>query len=287
MKLLNDKEIDELIQKNKLIQNWSYRGDVDDEHSPIQPASFDFQVGEIFVPGAKAGSEASGRGRYNVPPGGTAVIVTQETVAMDSDMAGIVFPASSVAFRGIIITNPGHIDPGYAGHLKFTLVNIGKEPYEIRAGDPLVTALFIQIDPCRKHWMQRRGKSVTPPGPGDAKGLSRDFLDVDERAAGKARNAILKWGAGLVAVSGVVIAGINQFGTTRSTDWREALITVKEDVSRLKQTDYQSLTDRLYRVESELRNWTSIFIKVSGAAATNQASTTPAPPTNPNPQVPK
>jgi len=94
--------------------------------SPIQASSIDLHIGEIFLPGKKGdepGAESNPLTGHILSSGETAVVITQEKFTLPKDIAGIGFPPSTrMSFKGILMTNPGHIDPGYNGHLRFTLI---------------------------------------------------------------------------------------------------------------------------------------------------------------------
>jgi hypothetical protein len=81
------------------------------------------------------------------------------------------------------MTNPGHVDPGYVGNLTFTVINMGKEPYELRRGDRIVTLLLFKLEhPAEAGWSSRRnngrGLGVTEER---MEQLSAD-LNVEQRA---------------------------------------------------------------------------------------------------------
>ena len=90
------------------------------------------------------------------------------------------------------MTNPGHVDPGYKGPMRFTVINMGREPYVLRSGDAIVTLLLIKL--ARKAeagWLTRRaGKPGGLPTQRDIERLSPDFANVEERATQLAREEI-------------------------------------------------------------------------------------------------
>ena len=78
--------------------------------------------------------------------GRTAVVTTMEEFALPNDIAAFGFPPSRVSFQGILMTNPGHVDPGYKGPLHFTVINMGSKDYVFRRRDPIVTILLFRLD---------------------------------------------------------------------------------------------------------------------------------------------
>jgi dCTP deaminase len=160
--------------------------------SPIQAASVDLHIGKIFVPGRtgeKEGSEHRPLTLHALEPGQTAIVSTLETLRLPSHIAAIGFPPSHISVKGLLMTNPGHVDPGYSGPMRFTVINMGKVDYTLSHGDQIVTLLFLQVSPVvQKNWVERHdGKSGRLPNQNDLDRLSPDFLDVGARAEAVAK----------------------------------------------------------------------------------------------------
>lgn len=197
MSLLCDLRIMKLIENEGLVEGLAMPQDPYTRDSPIQAASLDLQIGEIFLPLAQS-NESSEKDRSSKPKkehvlkqGETAVILTKEMLRLPSRIAGLAFSPSRVSFKGLLITNPGHIDPGYQGCLRFTAINMGREPYQLRLGDPIATVLFFEmIEKSKKSWHERFGEDRTPAVTSDTLArLSSDFLDVSRRARESATTA--------------------------------------------------------------------------------------------------
>src|SRR5437762_6955348 len=119
MKLLIDSDLKkELTKPNPIIENVPSPpgGDWFAAGSAIQPSSVDLHIGQIFLPEVKknkSGSEESPLQSYILDAGHTAVVTTAEKCSLPNNVAGIGFPPDTVSSQGILMTNPGHIDPGY------------------------------------------------------------------------------------------------------------------------------------------------------------------------------
>jgi dCTP deaminase len=125
-------------------------------------------------------------------PGQTAVLTTQEHLRMRPNLAAIGFPPSHVSVQGILMTNPGHVDPGFVGPMHLTVINMGRDAYDISVGDGIVTVLFFELDAD-----VAADYSVRNPGPlsePDVNKLSRDFVNVENRAREIAKNAVIRAG---------------------------------------------------------------------------------------------
>jgi len=196
MKLLRDEEIVSMLTSDAPpIHDLSKPNDWYAKDSPVQAASVDLHIGKIYLPDASGKIAALWRkvveakipthSQHVLKPGHTAVVVTDERLELPGDLAAFGFPLSKVSFQGILITNPGHVDPGYNGHMRFTIINMGREQFVLRQGDPVITLLLFQLDqPAKKNWLARRPELTTAPNPTaeDLSRLSTQFLDIDNRA---------------------------------------------------------------------------------------------------------
>jgi dCTP deaminase len=82
------------------------------------------------------------------------------------------------------MTNPGHIDPGYKGPLHLTAINMGRESFEIRRGDLIVTIVVVELAAEPKADFAARYGSSSPSHITQTQlnRLSADFANVEERA---------------------------------------------------------------------------------------------------------
>jgi hypothetical protein len=97
------------------------------------------------------------------------------------------------------MTNPGHMDPGYHGTMRFTVINMGQEAHPLSQGKEIVTVLFFRLErPAEKDWSARGGIRSSGVSGNTLSKLSRDFVDVDRRAADiagkRARRVIARYG---------------------------------------------------------------------------------------------
>jgi deoxycytidine triphosphate deaminase len=155
--------------------------------SLIQPASIDLTVGRIFVPpstGAIENKVIEADGFYVLSQGASALIVTHERLVLPSSIAGIMFPKNGhFALKGILVTNFGHVDPGYTGHLKYTVINFGSEDFRIELGQRIACLLLfsmgVKADP---DWEKGKHHSAENYEV-HARVLGRDFLDLSNKVA--------------------------------------------------------------------------------------------------------
>ena len=88
-----------------------------------------------------------------VQPGQMIFIVTLEDVIMPLDLCGTVYSRNSLALKGILALNAGHVDPGYEGPIAIRLINLRATSWTLTLGDPIFTITFQTVkrgspDPC-------------------------------------------------------------------------------------------------------------------------------------------
>lgn len=216
--LLTDEGIDSLL-KNKsdaVVPSPGPLGKDPNRELRIQPSSVDLTIGGIYRPSAGLGKDGSDHHPLKelaLRPGHTAVVETNERLNLPPNICAIGFPPSHVSSKGILMTNPGHVDPGYEGTLTFTVINMGRNDYPLKIGLGIVTLLLFELSapprfPYPKLYTPQSGSKVTWEM---LEALSEDFVSVEKRARKIARAQAVRVGiygflttlvVGLVAVFG-------------------------------------------------------------------------------------
>jgi dUTP pyrophosphatase len=82
-------------------------------------------------------------------PGVPQLVPTGLTIEVPPGYEAQVRPRSGLALRhAIAMPNaPGTIDPGYRGELRVILLNLGREPYLIHAGDRIAQLIVARYEP--------------------------------------------------------------------------------------------------------------------------------------------
>jgi deoxycytidine triphosphate deaminase len=185
--------------------------------SPIQPASIDLHVGHIYVPGqpdGSIGSEGHGATSHTLRPGHSVIVSTYESITLPASLGGIVFPPSALSSSGILVANLGHIDPGFTGHLRFTVINMGGSDFPLERGKAAVgTLLLFRLDQSSQAPWSKRHEGMPSKGEPDKKeidALAKDFADIQSRVARITRRAVnrYQWRFSLWAVLVPIVLGI-------------------------------------------------------------------------------
>lgn len=226
--MLRDKELVDLIEvvdDVPLVANLKQPADWFGQDSPVQPSSVDLTVGAIHVPGAKEGELGCATrplNEFSLDPGATVVLMTHEKVSMGPSRGGLAFPPTSMANRGILMTNPGHIDPGYSGPLSVTAINMGRRPFPITSGNKLMTLVVFDLGTNAEEDYEERIPGLAPSKITQERldNLSYDFLDVTDRSKSIARNTGLRWGLAAPVLTAIVIAAVSIWGAGLASNER-------------------------------------------------------------------
>lgn len=200
MQILSDQEIVKAIEDGEIIiENFDFPVDPYGKGSQIQPSSLDLTIGEVFVPAieknAWAKCDPKDTKGYSLEPGHTALIYTREILNLKGPIGAFCFPPTKVSSRGLLVTNPGHIDPGFKGKLSFTIINMARERINLNQRDEIVTILLYRLKTTAMKDYIDRGNTAAPDPPKPRpllEKLSHDFMAVEERAREVAKDEISK-----------------------------------------------------------------------------------------------
>lgn len=159
----------------------------------IQPSSLDLSIGKMFIPTSdESPKRTEPRIEYELNPGQTVVVETLEEIKLNGNICGLGFPIASISSNGILMTNPGHVDPGYSGHLSVTLINMGRVPILLRRRKPIISLLFFVLDTeVGRNFSQRRnGKIDKKDYDSMLQNLALDFGNYTERMSVAASKAV-------------------------------------------------------------------------------------------------
>jgi dCTP deaminase len=271
--ILTDRNIRDLIEKKDgLLTGYDVPSDWDSKNSLVQPSSVDLHVGAIFRPGVKQGKPGSaGNPKYRISlkTGETAIVETKESINLPPNYAAFGFPPSSVSSLGLLMTNPGHVDPGYKGTLTFTVINMAREEFVLHPTLPIVTLLVFELaEKVGKDYGSRRAPAPNVTTKAPASGpqssrvtqeridlLSSDFVDVTRRA-GKIARDVLGWAAlaaTLVAVVSTAVVNSVENRISKFDEMKTKLVQLDERNAKLEKDLQSTKTDLEKEINLDLR----------------------------------
>jgi deoxycytidine triphosphate deaminase len=227
--------------------------------SPVQPSSVDLHIGDIFVPesglwstmkGFIARRTASRRlEHYVLKSGYAALVTTAEKLTLPNNVAGISFAPNHIAMSGLLMTNAGHIDPGYCGELHYTLINLGKDEFRLEVGKEVVTVLFFEMSaPCKADYTQRGGTPQLGSMQQRANMLSKDLVNLQQQISKVSKSAATRAVLSAAFVSALIAVVVTILGTGMTLggslllDRTSELRKAQEDIIKLK-AEVESLKD--------------------------------------------
>ncbi len=99
-------------------------------------------------PAEDAGMDLRALENRRLEPGVPQAVPTGLAIELPPGFEAQIRPRSGLALKhAITMPNaPGTIDPGYRGELRVILINLGHEPYEIRAGDRIAQMVVARYE---------------------------------------------------------------------------------------------------------------------------------------------
>src|SRR5262245_62102687 len=100
-------------------------------------------------PQEDAGMDLCAVENVTLNPGEAQLVPTGLTIELPPGYEAQVRPRSGLALKhSIAMPNaPGTIDPGYRGELRVILLNLGREPYTLHAGDRIAQMIIARYEP--------------------------------------------------------------------------------------------------------------------------------------------
>jgi dCTP deaminase len=146
--ILSRKDLEELVRNSQLVKR---RQEIAFDiasiglHLDDQVMTYEEFPKEPFEPpmSLKTRTNSIGNDGFILPPMGTVLGCSEETVAMPLSFMGFVQTKGSLA-RGFLCVqlSDGQIDPGFQGKITFEIVNLGQFYFKLRTGMP-IAQLFI------------------------------------------------------------------------------------------------------------------------------------------------
>jgi len=139
------------ISKNEIrkrLDQLFKKGIFDEKFFSKSGASYDLRLGEeAFVTPRKMPWQLRNGQTLNIEPGQFAVLTTEEYLEMPRDLIGLITVRFRYKSKGLVNISGFHVDPGFDGHLVFSVYNTGPATVTLRRGEPVFSIFFAKIDP--------------------------------------------------------------------------------------------------------------------------------------------
>lgn len=99
-------------------------------------------------PDEDAGMDLRAASGMLLPPGETRLVPTGLSIELPPGYEAQIRPRSGLALKHLLTmpNAPATIDPGYRGEIQVILLNLGKEPYEVHAGDRIAQMVIARYE---------------------------------------------------------------------------------------------------------------------------------------------
>jgi deoxycytidine triphosphate deaminase len=160
MGTLTRESIVEYLTRNELIRN--ARKDPYGNFE-VEAASYDLSIGiavkkkhgdkpfqkrhEIFTKEVDPNTKWKPQKTITLSPGQMVFVISDEEILMPEHLCGTVYSRNSLALKGILALNAGHIDPGYHGPITIKLINLRSVDATFFMGQPIFTIVFNTMEP--------------------------------------------------------------------------------------------------------------------------------------------
>ena len=137
--IFSKQDIESSIDRGELILNAV--------KSNLQACSYDLRIGTIFKEGQIINeNHPDSNKQFNIKPGEIINLFTWEEVKLSSNIMATVFPRNTESLgKGLLVLNPGHIDPGFEGPISIKAINLRKDPLSIQRGQKILTIIFEEM----------------------------------------------------------------------------------------------------------------------------------------------
>ena len=113
----------------------------------VQACSYDLRIGTIFFEDKilRKSSSEQDQDPVILGPGGIISLLTLEELDLPKDIAATAFALNVMSSHGVLVLNPGHVDPGFRGPLTVRIINIRLTPKALLFGTPIFTVIFHRL----------------------------------------------------------------------------------------------------------------------------------------------
>lgn len=108
----------------------------------VEACSYDLRVGTIFREGLPINGV---QGQAILQPGDIVSFFTLEELDLPPNVTATAFAINAMSSQGILVLNPGHIDPGFKGPLTVRAINLRATSKPIDLGTKIFTVVFERL----------------------------------------------------------------------------------------------------------------------------------------------
>lgn len=141
MSFWSSEKLGERIEAESLIEPY--------ERGAIKSAAYELSLGaECFLTSDEDNTKdkLENHDQLAIPPGQFGLLISEEIVRVPSDAIAFISIKAGVKFRGLVNVSGFHVDPGFAGRLKFSVYNAGAQPVVLQRNQRVFLIWFADLD---------------------------------------------------------------------------------------------------------------------------------------------
>ncbi|XDZ50782.1 hypothetical protein AB8Q18_11370 [Neisseriaceae bacterium CLB008] len=185
--MISNQDLLDNVHNGRVFDRKTLKAFLASDNKQIQEASIDLTINRIY-----SFRNDNGVTYHRMKPGETLIIEVREVMKLDCSIAGIVFPPNSLSKFGILMTNPGHIDPGFEGKITIYLVNMGCCEHVFNEGDKVATLLLFNTTKKCNEYSNKIIDYEVPVNKKQLEQIGTDFAGLKERIPKLIRNYLAK-----------------------------------------------------------------------------------------------
>ncbi|MCE1166090.1 MAG: hypothetical protein LWX07_11895 [Bacteroidetes bacterium] len=116
------------------------------EEKFLKGCSYDLRIGTIFKSHEIISVDRKNDKIIDILPSEIITMLTYEVVNIPLNICGTVYPINGKSSVGLLILNPGHIDPGFNGPISICAINLSNDIIRLSLKDPIFTILFNELN---------------------------------------------------------------------------------------------------------------------------------------------
>jgi len=141
MSFLGDTDLKLLITRGQLIKPY--------KEERVQSGSYELSLGDQYYSTGEDGKLVKFLSDKNkhivIHPGQFALLLTEEFIEIPNDKIAFISIKASIKFSGLVNISGFHVDPGFKGHLKFSVYNAGPASIILEWQRPCFIIWFSQL----------------------------------------------------------------------------------------------------------------------------------------------
>ena len=174
----------------------------------LSPVSYELKVGrEAFLSGKNERINIKEQGYVVIEPGMFASILTYEYITIPEDLIGFISLKFGLKSKGLVNVSGFHVDPGFKGHLVFTVFNLGPHPIILRYKEQAFLLFLAKLTAkakCKYKGKHQEQKEISPEIISWLTGEKLNFVQFESKISSLEAKVNILIGTGITLLIGLL-----------------------------------------------------------------------------------